>query len=153
MPKTVVLAINIDGAPTANGATLALRAFTLKLTLEYMSALNTNLLKKRHNADVLPIGKAIPYTANRVRVGWRHTPAESVDCSPGDTHTTERRAKSFRQATEQALSCVSQPLRKNLTLDNGTEMVEHQKIAITLGLILFADPSPIHPSNAIPMSQ
>ena len=55
--------------------------------------------------------------------------------------TADRSARSFRQATEQALSWVPTSLRKTLTLDNGTEMAEHQQIAKTLGLqTFFADP-------------
>lgn len=53
----------------------------------------------------------------------------------------DRSASSFRQATERALSWVPIALRKTLTLDNGTEMAEHQDIAKTLNLqTYFADP-------------
>ena len=51
------------------------------------------------------------------------------------------RSATFRQATESALSWVPKSLRKTLTLDNGSEMAEHQKIAETLTLkTYFADP-------------
>lgn len=55
--------------------------------------------------------------------------------------TVDRSARSFRQATERALSWGATSLRKTLTSDNGTEMAEHQQIAKTLGLqTFFADP-------------
>lgn len=53
----------------------------------------------------------------------------------------DRSAASFRQATEAALSWAPKSLRKTLTLDNGTEMAEPQKMAETLNLkTYFADP-------------
>lgn len=53
----------------------------------------------------------------------------------------DRSANGFRLATVKALSWVPSTLRKTLTLDNGTEMAEHQAIAQTLSLdTYFADP-------------
>jgi IS30 family transposase len=55
--------------------------------------------------------------------------------------TGDRSAQSFREATEQALAWVPKSLRKTLTLNNGTEMAEHQQIAERLGMeTYFADP-------------
>lgn len=55
--------------------------------------------------------------------------------------TNDRSATSFRHATQRALAWVPASLRKTLTLDNGTEMAEHQAIAQTLNLkTYFADP-------------
>lgn len=44
----------------------------------------------------------------------------------------DRSANGFRLATVKALSWVPSTLRKTLTLDNGTEMAEHQAIAQTV---------------------
>ena len=53
----------------------------------------------------------------------------------------DRSASAFRQATEQALQWVPTGLCNTLTLDNGTEMAEHQQIGETLGMkTYFADP-------------
>lgn len=46
-------------------------------------------------------------------------------------------AAAFRAATEQALCWVPGALRKTLTLDNGTEMAEHQVIAKRLSLATY----------------